>query len=437
MAKLKTSFVCESCGSHFNTWAGRCSVCNEWNTIVEEAMEPTVTGRGGSATSAEPAELTEIGKITISKHQRLQSGLPEFDRVLGGDDPGIVPGSMLLLAGNPGVGKSTLLLQLAATVPNSLYFSAEESLEQIHLRSTRLGLHKSKLLLSAERNINKIIAAIKNSKPSLVIVDSIQTVYDDALPGAPGSLTQVRDNGWRLQQLAKLTGVAILVVGHVTKEGTMAGPRVLEHLVDVVMYLEGERRTGLRVLRGDKNRFGSTEEVGIWQLGQGGFEAVADPGRIFAGLLTEDVPGRALTMTMEGSRAFVVEIQALVTKTAFGYPKRTAQGIDTNRLTLLLAVLENRLGAAFSNYDVYVNVVGGFTLKDPGVDVAVAAACVSGLNKKILPPKLVIFGEVGLLGEVRAAFGAERRSKEAKRLGYTVATKFNSIRDLPKLFTLK
>lgn len=438
MAKPKTSFVCESCGSHFSSWAGRCAVCGEWNTIVEEAVEPTIsTGRGGSVSDASPAELTEIGNISIAKHQRLQSGLPEFDRVLGGDDPGLVPGSILLLAGTPGVGKSTLLLQLAATVPNSLYFSAEESLEQIHLRSTRLGLNKSKLRLSAERNVNKIIAAVKDAKPSLVVIDSIQTVYDDALPGAPGSLTQVRDNGWRLQQLAKLTGVTILIVGHVTKEGLMAGPRVLEHLVDVVLYLEGERRTGLRVLRGEKNRFGSTEEVGIWQLGQDGFEAVEDPGRIFAGLITEDVPGRALTMTVEGSRAFVVEIQALVTKTAFGYPKRAAQGIDVNRLTLLLAVLENRLGAAFSNYDVYVNVVGGFTLKDPGVDVAVAAAAVSGLNKKTLPAKLVIFGEVGLLGEVRPAFGAERRAKEAKRLGYTVTTKFDSIKDLPKLFSIK
>lgn len=437
MAKAKQSFVCENCGSHFSTWAGRCSVCGEWNTIVEEAVEQSVTGRGGSVASAEPAELVEVGKISVAKHRRLRSGLPEFDRVLGGDDPGLVPGSILLLAGTPGVGKSTLLLQLASTVTSSLYFSAEESLEQIHLRASRLGLSKSKLLLSAERNINKIIAAVKNHKPSLVVIDSIQTVYDDALPGAPGSLTQVRDNGWRLQQLAKLTGVAVLLVGHVTKEGVMAGPRVLEHLVDVVLYLEGERRTGLRVLRSEKNRFGSTEEVGIWQLGQSGFEAVDDPGRIFAGLLTEDVPGRALTMTVEGSRAFVVEIQALVTKTAFGYPKRTAQGIDTNRLTLLLAVLENRLGANFSAYDVYVNVVGGFTLKDPGVDVAVAAACVSGLNKKILPARLVIFGEVGLLGEVRQAFGSERRSKEAKRLGYTVATKFNSIRDLPKLFAIK
>ncbi len=436
MAKPKSSFVCESCGSHFTSWSGRCGVCGEWNTIVEEAIEPT-TNLQGATVNAEPAQLTDIDKIVVDKHQRLQSGLAEFDRVLGGDDPGLVPGSILLLAGNPGVGKSTLLLQLAATIPIALYFSAEESLAQIHLRSTRLNLNKSKLRLSAERNINKIIAAIKNEKPSLAVIDSIQTVYDDALPGAPGSLTQVRDNGWRLQQLAKISGVAILVVGHVTKEGTMAGPRVLEHLVDVVLYLEGERRTGLRVLRADKNRFGSTEEVGIWQLGEKGFEAVADPGRVFAGLLTEDVPGRALTMTMEGSRAFVVEIQALVTKTAFGYPKRTSQGIDQNRLTILLAVLENRLGAAFSNYDVYVNVVGGFTLKDPGVDVAVAAACVSGLNKKTLPPKLVIFGEVGLLGEVRTAFGAERRAKEAKRLGYTVATKFNSIRDLPKLFAIK
>lgn len=433
MSKAKSTFVCESCGSHFNSWSGRCTVCGEWNTIVEETIEPFVGGNGGSS-KAEPAELLTVAELPSKQRSRIRSKIAEFDRVLGGDDPGIVEGSIILMAGNPGVGKSTLLLQVASTIEGAQYYSAEESLEQIRLRSNRLGLSKSKLKLASERNLNKIIAAINETKPPFVIIDSIQTVFDDTVAGTPGSLVQVRDNCWRLQQFAKQTGTAILLVGHVTKEGVVAGPRVLEHLVDAVMYLEGEKRTGLRLLRCDKNRFGSTEEVGIWQLTGSGFEPVDDPGKMFASLVSADVPGRALTITLEGSRAFLVEIQALVTKTSFGYPKRASQGIDLNRLNLLLAVLENRLGLPLSQYDVYLNVVGGFSLKDPGVDLAVAGAIISGLVKKTLPKKLLLVGEIGLLGEIRPAFEQQKRKKEADRLGFQINKGVGAIAGLKKLF---
>lgn len=432
MAKPKSVFSCTNCGSQFSTWSGRCNVCGEWNTLIEETAEAGVSSGGGS--SADPAELLNINDLPAQHAKRISSGIDEFDRVLGGDDPGIVQGSVMLMAGNPGVGKSTLLLQVAATVKNALYFSAEESLEQIRMRTHRLGLQKSTLRLAAERNLNKIIAAIKKESPTFVVIDSIQTVYDDTIGGTPGSLVQVRDNCWRLQQFAKQTGVAILLVGHVTKEGVVAGPRVLEHLVDVVLYLEGEKRTGLRLLRVDKNRFGSTEEVGIWQLTSHGYQPVSDPGRLFAELISEDTPGRALTITLEGSRAFIVEIQALATKTAFGYPKRTAQGVDVNRLNLLLAVLENRLGLPFSQHDLYLNVVGGFALKDPGIDLAVIGAVVSALTKKSLPKKIVLVGEVGLLGEIRPAFEQVKRAKEAKRLSYEINKGIRSVKAIPELF---
>ncbi len=434
MAKAKSHFVCNSCGANFTQWSGKCPVCGEWNTITEEVPEEIIAASRSGESDAKPVELLKVSQLPTQNAKRLKTGMEEFDRILGSDDPGIVAGSIILMAGNPGVGKSTLLLQVASTIKDALYFSAEESLEQIRMRAYRLGIEKSGFRLASERNLNKIIATIKAEKPSFVVIDSIQTVYDDTITGTPGSLIQVRDNCWRLQQLAKITGVAILVVGHVTKEGVVAGPRVMEHLVDAVMYLEGEKRTGLRLLRCDKNRFGSTEEVGIWQLTSKGYLPVKDPGTLFAQLVTENIPGRALAIAIEGSRAFVVEIQALVAKTSFGYPKRTAQGIDTNRLALLLAVLENQLGLKFSEYDVYINVVGGFTLKDPGTDLAVAAAVISGLTRKPLDNKLILVGEIGLLGEVRPALEHLKRVKEAKRLNYETNRGIRTLQDLKKLF---
>lgn len=426
MAKQKTSYICSECGSRFSSWSGKCSNCGEWNTITEESVDSTTV-------VATPIELQSISDIKSDVSQRIISRIAEFDRVLGGDDPGLVIGSVILLAGTPGVGKSTLLLQVAQAIEGAIYFSAEESVNQLHLRADRIGLGKSKLQIASERDINKIIATITQEKPKFVVIDSIQTVFDDTVAGTPGSLIQVRDNTWRLQQLAKRLGTAILIVSHVTKEGIVSGPKVLEHLVDVVLYLEGDRRTGLRMLRGEKNRYGSTDEVGIWTMTGDGLSPVDDPGKLFEDLIGEDIPGRALTIAQEGSRAFVVEVQALLTKTSFGYPKRGTQGFDASRLAVLLAVMENRLDIPLSQYDVYINIVGGFTVKDPGVDLAVAAAIVSSFSKKSLPSKLVFIGEIGLLGELRPSFNEQRRSKEATRLGYKVQPKFKSLKALPVL----
>lgn len=426
MARPKKLFLCMNCQGSFGQWSGKCPNCGEWNTLVEQSAEEKELDRR----SATPAVLTVVGDIKTPHLPRLRSKSQEFDRVLGANDPGIVPGAVILMAGAPGVGKSTLLLQIAASVAGALYFSAEESLEQIRLRTNRLKLQASQLTISAERDLDRILAAIQERRPSFVVVDSIQTIYDTALPSTPGSLVQVRENCWRIQQFAKNHGIAFLVVSHVTKEGVVAGPKVLEHLVDVVLYLEGEKRTGLRLLRVDKNRFGPTDEVGIWQLEERGFVAVADPGRLFADLLTEPTPGRALTITLEGTQAFIIEVQALVTKTSFGYPKRTAQGMDLNRLNLILAVLENRLQVPLNSYDVFVNIVGGFSVKDPGTDVAVAAAILSSIRQAALPDKSVFVGEIGLLGEIRPAFNQARRAKEAKRLDYQLVADLRSVNKL-------
>lgn len=428
MAKPKAQYICVNCDATFSRWAGRCPNCQEWNTLVEQEAQSASTG------ASLPAELIGIADLPKQRVERLTSGIEEFDRVLGGEDAGIVKGSVVLLSGNPGVGKSTLLLQIAANINNSLYFSAEESLQQLTIRTQRLGIKSKSLRLSAERDLNRIIAAIAKEKPAFVVVDSIQTIYDESAPGTPGSLVQVRESTWRLQQFAKTTDTAILLVGHVTKEGAIAGPKALEHLVDVVLFLEGEKRTGLRLLRSDKNRYGPTDEVGIWQLERAGFTSVDDPGKLFASLVGDETPGRALTVALEGSRAFLVEIQALVSKTSYGYPKRTAQGIDQNRLNVLIAVLENRLELPLANYDIYINVVGGFTVKDPGIDVAVVAAIISGLTKHPLPTRLVTMGEIGLLGEIRPASDEAKRKKEVGRLKYQAISKISSISQLKQLF---
>lgn len=438
MKKEKKFYRCSGCGAIAQTWSGRCSVCGEWNTLEEEAAPSILSAaQTGGLSSAKPSELYKIDQIKNEKQTRLLSGNSEFDRALGGEDPGIVPGSVILLAGNPGIGKSTLLLQISERIEGAIYFSAEESLGQISARVHRLGIKASSLRLSAERDTNAIIATLLQEKPPFAVIDSVQTIFDDTVPGTPGSIVQVRENCWRLQQVAKQNGIALLLVGHVTKEGVVAGPRVLEHLVDAVMYLEGDKNTGLRLLRGEKNRFGPTDEVGIWQMRSTGFVAVDDPGTLFAKLVDANVPGRALSVTTEGTRAFIVEIQALVTKTAFGYPKRTAQGFDPNRLALLLAVLENRLRLPLSGFDVYINVVGGFTLRDPGVDLAVACAILSGYFAKLLPPKLALIGEVGLLGEIRPAVNHASRVKEAKRLSYTTNQGIYSVTALAELFEVK
>ncbi|MEK7171052.1 MAG: DNA repair protein RadA [Patescibacteria group bacterium] len=428
--KSKTTFVCLGCQQQFPRWSGKCPNCSEWNTLTEERFDSSEV----SASQTTPADLVNIGEIKLHHVQRLRSGLKEFDQVLGADEPGIVPGSVILIAGSPGVGKSTLLLQVASSIPNSLYFSAEESLEQLKMRADRLKIKPNGVQVSAERDVGRILAAVRSSQPKLVVIDSIQTVFDETTAGTPGSLVQVREIVWRLTQFAKQNTVALIVIGHITKDGAIAGPKVLEHLVDAVLYLEGEKRTGLRILHVEKNRYGPLDEVGIYQLTKDGFEAVQDPGKLFASLITEKLPGRALTITAEGSRSFLVEIQALSTKTSFGYPKRSCQGIDPNRLNVILAVLENRLNVPANQYDIFINVVGGFSLKDPGIDLAIAGAIMSSLTKKVLPDNIVLIGEIGLLGEIRPAHSLPGRIKEAKRLGYQPNTKITSLKQLGALF---
>lgn len=428
MSKYRTSFVCLSCQNRASKWSGKCPSCGEWNTLEEDSIDDA------PSQSVNPAELFTIDQIADQSKTRISSGLIEFDRVLGSEKPGIVPGSVILVAGNPGVGKSTLLLQVAEGVKECLYFSAEESLEQIKIRAERLKIKSKSFLVSAERDINKIFKSITNNKPKLVIIDSIQTVFDETAVGTPGSVNQVREIAWRVQKFAKISGVAFVLVGHVTKEGIIAGPKVLEHLVDVVMSLEGEKRTGLRLLQAQKNRYGPLDEVGIYQLTNAGFVTVDDPGKMFASLINEKLPGRALSVTAEGSRSFLLEIQALTTKTSFGYAKRSCQGIDANRLNVILAVLENRLGVATNQFDIFVNVVGGFNIKDPGIDLAIAGAILSSLNKKILPDNVVLIGEIGLLGEVRPAHHQSLRVKEVKRLGLRTNQAISSIENLNKLF---
>lgn len=430
MTKNKQVYICLNCQNDFLTWSGKCPSCGQWNTLTEQ--KTTV-----SKNTAEPTTLVTIANLKETKVTRYKTGLNEFDRVLGGDNPGYVVGSVILLAGSPGVGKSTLLLQASHQVKNAIYFSAEESLEQLKIRFDRLELSEKSLRLSSERDLSKILATLAIEKPPLAIIDSVQTVYDDSLPGTPGSIVQVKEATWRLQCFAKESGTTLIVVGHVTKEGMIAGPKTLEHLVDVVLYLEGEKRTGLRILRPEKNRFGSTDEVGIWQLTKNGMTSVSDPGRLFSELITDNLPGRAISVTLEGSRVFLIEIQALVSKTAFGYPKRMSQGIDSNRLNVILAVIENRLEMPLSQYDVFINVVGGFSIKDPGVDLAIASAILSSLTKRPINKKSIFVGEIGLLGEVRPAVEMTKREREAQRLGYAISKNVKSLSQLKAVFLLK
>ncbi len=427
MKKSAANFVCLSCARPLGQWAGRCPGCGEWNTIV--AQEP----QSPESNDVAAAELVSLNELPKSAARRLQTGLREFDLVLGSDNPGLVVGSLILLAGSPGVGKSSLLLQAIGSVDRAVYFSAEESLPQLAIRAKRIGVSATQVMFSSSSDIHQIVAALRQTTPPVAVIDSIQTVYDPNLPSPPGSLVQVRECCWRLARLAKSQATTIIIVGHITKEGVVAGPKTLEHLVDVVLYLEGETRTGLRLLRSQKNRFGSTDEVGVWQLTGEGFKEVTDAGRLFAGLVTSASPGRTLTMAVEGNRPFLVEVQILAARTTFGYPKRLSQGLELNRLNLLLAVAETRLKLPVERFDIYLNVVGGFQIRDPGVDLAIMAGIQSALTNRPLPELAVWLGEVGLLGEVRPPTFLERRQKEAKRLGYQPLNLPKSILEISRL----
>ncbi len=429
----KTLFVCSDCGEEYMQWQGRCANCGNWNTIKEFSV--AVDHPGARVTSPAASQKPRVLKdVTSSNLQRMPSGFAEVDRVLGG---GIVPGSVILVGGDPGIGKSTLLLQVANLVKQPvLYVSGEESPEQVKLRADRLGLTGGNVSILAVTDVSQVQQVIEAEKPSLVIVDSIQTMYDGAYPSTPGSIVQVRETAMRIQQLAKKLNVSVILVGHITKEGTVAGPRTLEHLVDVVLYLEGEPSHDLRILRAAKNRFGDATETGMFVMEEKGMNEVANASSF---LLQERVeaPGSVLTVVMEGSRPILIEVQALTVPTVFGNPRRTASGFDPNRLNLLLAVLQRRAGVDLSAHDVYVNIVGGLKVKEPGIDAAVCVALASARAGVSLPPSLVVVGEVGLSGELRRVSSSERREKEVATLGYTLASGSRELRPLVEKYVKK
>ena len=428
MAKVKTAYRCTECGTEHAKWQGRCDQCGEWNTLVEEIVAPRVaTGSASARRAAGARGLAEGGSVAVaprlrdvvgSHTHRWQTGLDEFDFVLGG---GIVPGSMILVGGEPGIGKSTLLLQVAAKLEDSgrsvLYASGEESALQVRLRADRLGGNAGDVALLSETNLETILATAAASPPAALIVDSIQTVFTTDLEGAPGNVGQVRECAARLMRFAKESGTTVFVVGHVTKGGGIAGPKTLEHIVDTVLYFEGESTLDHRVLRATKNRFGSVDEIGVFRMTEQGLDPVPNPSELFLGDRTQTASGSALTALLEGTRPVLVEIQALVTKAGFGTPQRVATGFDGRRLALLLAVLDKRAGLSFAQLDVFANVVGGIRLQEPAGDLAVAVALASSVYDRALPHDAVFAGEVGLGGEVRAVSQAERRIAEAANLG--------------------
>lgn len=433
MAKTRTLYVCDHCGEESISWQGRCPVCQEWNTFKEFKTEVR-TGAGKTSTTGQALDLKPLNtQIETGIKSRIETRLPEFDRVLGG---GVVPGSVVLLGGEPGIGKSTLLLQVAQYVAESntvIYFSGEESESQVAGRAKRLGLNPT-FLFANETRLGTIQQTLTQLQPKLVIIDSIQTLYDDAFPSTPGSLVQVRECSLRLQEFAKANNISVILVGHITKEGTVAGPKTLEHMVDVVLYLEGEPRSEMRILRSMKNRFGATYEVGLFELGEKGMASIADPSSLFIEDHTGEVPGTALTAVLEGVRPILVEVQALVVPTAFGYPKRTSSGVDLQRLHILLAILESRTGASFSSADVFLNVVGGYRIADRAADLAICMALLSAASGVALAAKQVFYGEVGLTGEIRRVGQMERRTTEVTRLGYITPPAFKSVRDIGNEF---
>ena len=415
----KTIFFCSNCGYESTKWMGQCPGCHEWNTFAEEpvragGMRQSPAGR--KRTLARPVKLSEV---TAETNERTSTGFTELDRVLGG---GIVTGSMILIGGDPGIGKSTILLQvcknLAGRGRNVLYISGEESLAQIRMRADRIGGEAESLYLLCETNLADIREIIEEQKPDVCVIDSIQTMYNEEVSSAPGSVSQVRESTGVLLMLAKGLGISVFIVGHVTKEGAVAGPRVLEHMVDTVLYFEGDRHASYRILRGVKNRFGSTNEIGVFEMRGSGLVQVENPSEYMLSGRPVDASGSVVTCAVEGSRPLLLEIQALVARSGFGMPRRTAAGTDYNRVNLLMAVLEKRCGIDLASYDAYVNIAGGIRMTEPALDLGIVMAIASSYQDIVIPEKLVAFGEVGLSGEVRAVSQVENRVMEAKRLGF-------------------
>ena len=426
--KLRSSYVCQQCGYESPSWYGKCPNCETWNSLIETVKDVSVGGgkqltmSGGPA--AAPQKLSEVRHI---EKNRMKSGLIEFDGVMGG---GIVPGSVTLLAGDPGIGKSTLLLHVLGSC-GGLYVSGEESAEQVKLRAKRLSIEGANISILPEINAERIVAALQSlPEKQLVIVDSIQTLSSSELDGMAGSVGQIRHCAELLIAAAKSKGIPIIIVGHVTKEGAIAGPKVLEHMVDTVLYLEGERFANARILRTLKNRFGAVEEVGIFEMVGEGLKEVANPSALFLQDRVKNVPGSAVTVILEGTRPMLVEIQALVVPTQLAMPRRVASGVDYNRLQLLVAIISKLLNVPLGGYDIFVNVSGGLKVAEPAADLAIALSILSSFKNKALDPKAVAFGEIGLLGEVRRVGSEERREKEAKRLGFPVIYSPSKIKNL-------
>ncbi len=421
-AKAKTYYICSECGYESAKWYGKCPSCGEWNSMNEEvksAIPKTLGSAVGITSGTAGMRPVKLAEISSSEEERYHTGLSELDRVLGG---GIVKGSLILMSGDPGIGKSTMLLQICQYLGERyriLYVSGEESARQIKLRAARLQVSSENLLLLTETNLQAVLEHIRLEKPDLVIIDSIQTMNHTELSSSPGSVTQVRECTNGLMQVAKSLEIPTIIVGHVNKDGAIAGPKVLEHIVDAVLYFEGDRHMTYRILRAVKNRYGSTNEIGVFNMTQRGLEQVDNPSQMMLSGRPENVSGTAVTCIMEGSRPIMAEIQALATTTGFGNPRRMATGFDYNRIALLLAVLEKRAGYYFSNLDVYVNIVGGLRIDEPSADLAVAIALISSLKDVPIEEQTIAIGEIGLAGELRAVSHVEERITEAMRLGFT------------------
>ena len=420
MAKSKTIYSCTECGGQVVKWQGQCPHCEAWNTLVETVAE-TATGSNRFGLIAEPGKLQRLAEVEAREEARIETAIPEFDRVLGG---GLVVGGVVLIGGDPGIGKSTLLLQALAAISAThrvVYVSGEESPQQIALRARRLNVDTRQVQVLAEINLEKIQAVINGEKPDVAVIDSIQTLYSGALQSAPGSVAQVRECAAQLTRVAKSTGTAVVLVGHVTKEGALAGPRVLEHMVDTVLYFEGDTHSSFRLIRAFKNRYGAVNELGVFAMTDKGLKGVSNPSALFLSQHENQVAGSCVMVTQEGTRPLLVEVQALVDEAHAPNPRRLSVGLEQNRLALLLAVLHRHAGIACFDQDVFVNAVGGVRITEPAADLAVLLAVVSSLTNRPLPGKLVVFGEVGLAGEVRPVQRGQERLKEAAKLGFTHA----------------
>lgn len=437
MAKLKTFYVCQNCSTTVSQWVGQCPNCGQWNTLVEEVQAVNSPSKGGNNQKLTVSfKIQKLSEIIAAPPKRLSSGISEFDRVLGG---GFVPGQVILLGGEPGVGKSTLLTEIARKLApkNVLYVCGEESMDQIKIRTLRMGYEANNLLMFPQVDVDSICSAIETSKDvDLVVVDSIQTLVSADIPGSAGSMTQVRGCTQLLTTTAKAVGIPVVLIGHVTKEGVVAGPKVLEHMVDTVLYLEGDAQHMYRLLRTEKNRFGPVSEVGIFELTEKSMQEVANPSELFLSQTLKNAPGSCVTVVMEGQRPLLFEVQALTVKTSFGYPRRTTSGYNVNRLQLLIAILEKRCNLNLGSYDVYVNVAGGFKISEYAADLAVCAAIASSLKDKPIKPKTIVFGECGLSGEVRRVTHHERRIKEAKKMGFTNVISAENTRSIKEILEL-